>query len=365
MSPIIMGALGVLALLVSHHTALSAQPADAEWNATLAKAKTQTLFIVNQGEPTYEKMLSAFTAKYGIKVNATVARPTVILPRVKTEQANGQYIWDLWWSSTSNMTGVAGPAGMLQPMEPFLILPEVKDIAQWRHPKYIWGDAGKQVFTHSHEVSFSAYRNIDVEKELSSDDIGQLLDPRLKGKIVMRDASQPNAGSWSLAPLYRVKGGEFVTKLLKDQEPRVLDNPQQIDSAIMRGGAAIALGMQRSAYSQCVKDGGCKNIRPLPGFANIASRGLSVFKNAPNPEATKIFLNWVLSKEGQTLWVKEWAASSLSGAISMRKDVEPHPDHVEHVPDFSRADDYVWVATQDGAAEVEAVTKIFKEVMRK
>jgi iron(III) transport system substrate-binding protein len=254
---------------------------------------------------------------------------------------------------------------MLQPFEPFLMLPEVKDVNQWRHKDYIYGDPGKFVFTYSHEVSYSAYRNKDVVPELNIDNLDTLLDPRLKGKIVERDASQPNAGSFALAPLYKAKGGEFLTKFLKDQQPKVLDNPQQLDTTLIRGGAAIAFGMQGASYAQCVKDGGCKNIAPVPHLATAVSRGLSIFKNAPNPEATKVFINWLLSKEGQTVMVDEWAKYNITGAVSMRKDVEPHPDHKEFQPDFSDPDQYVWVSKDDGAEAIAAVVRIFKDVMGK
>jgi ABC-type Fe3+ transport system substrate-binding protein len=370
MDRIVKGAVGPFlllcgALLCAAPSISYAQSGDAIWNATLAKAKTQTLVMVNQGGPGFDKTIEAFTKKFGIKVEATVARPTVILPRVKTEQANGQYVWDLWWATTSNMTGTAGPAGMLQKFEDFLILPEVKDVSQWRHPDYIYGDAARMVFTHAHEVTASAYRNVEIVPDLNTDSIDGLLDPRLKGRIIVRDASQPNAGSSALAPLYKVKGEAFVTRFLKDQDPRVLDNPQQIDSTMMRGGAAVAFGMQFFAYAQCVKDGGCKNIKPIPKLEAVSSRGFSVFKNAPNPEATKIFVNWVLSKEGQELFVKEWAAANESGAVSMRKDVEPHPSHTRDLPDFAKANDYVWVHTNEGAKEVDAVVRIFKQVADK
>jgi ABC-type Fe3+ transport system substrate-binding protein len=359
---VLIAAAAALALLP---VPAGAQNADAEWNATLAKARTQTLVMVNQGSPSYDNMIAAFTKKFGIEVEATVARPTVILPRVKTEQANGQYLWDVWWATTSNMVSVAAPAGMLQPFEPFLILPEVKDINQWRHPDYIYGDAGRMVFTHSHEVSFSAYRNTDAIPGFKVDNVDALLDPRLKGKVIMRDASQPNAGSWAIAPIYKAKGGEFLRRVLKEQQPKVVENPQQLDTAIMRGTAAVAFGMQGSSYSKCVKDSGCKNVQPLGQLAAASSRGLSVFKNAPHPEAAKIFINWVLSKEGQELFVKEWGAHNETGGVSMRKDVEPYPDHKTDLPDFSKADQYVWVATDDGAKDVAAVVKIFKEVMGK
>ena len=357
--------LGALAMLVTGPAASYAQNADMTWDATLAKARSQTLVMVNQGSRGFDKTIEAFTRKFGIKVDATVARPTVILPRVKTEQSSGQYLWDLWWATTSNMTGTAGPAGMLQKFEPFLILPEVKDVKNWRHPDYIYGDAARMVFTHAHEVTVTAYRNQDVLADIDTSSLDALLDPRLKGKIVIRDASQPNAGSSALAPLYKVKGGAFVAKFLKDQEPRVLDNPQQIDTTLIRGGAAVAIGMQITAYSQCIKDGGCKNVRPIEQLAAVSSRGFSVFRNAPNPEAIKIFVNWLLSKEGQEIFVKEWAASNETGAVSMRKDVEPHPQHVRDLPDFNKANQYVWVHTEEGAVEVNAVVQLFKDSLAK
>ena len=269
------------------------------------------------------------------------------------------------WAITANMVNVASPAGMLQPFEPFLVLPEVKDVNQWRHKDYLYGDPIKNVFTYSHEVSYSAYRNRDVVPELKLDTVDSLLDPKLKGKVIVRDASAPNAGSFALSPLYKAKGGDFVRKFLTEQEPRMLDNPQQIDTTIIRGGAAIAFGMQGAAYSQCLKDGGCKNIAPIRTMATAVSRGFAVFKNAPNPEATKVFINWILSKEGQTRLVAEWAKYNQTGAVSMRKDVEAHPDHKDNQPDFSNPKQYVWVSTDEGSQEIDAVVKIFKEVTGK
>lgn len=365
MSSIKNRVLGALALLLAFPAIAEAQTADAEWNATLAKAKTQTLVMVNQGNKGFDAVIEEFTKKFGIKVEASAARPTVILPRVRTEQGNGQYLWDVWWATTSNMVGVAAPAGMLQPFEPFLILPEVKEISNWRHPNYIYGDAKRFVFTHSHEVTVSAYHNVSVVPDVPSIFPNEMLNPKIKGKIVLRDASQPNAGAWALAPIYKAKGADFLRRFLTEMDPRVLDNPQQIDTAILRGGATLAIGMQSTSYSQCIVDGGCKNIEPIRGLAAASSRGLSIFKNAPNPEATKIFVNWLLSKEGQALFVQEWAKYNANGAISMRKDVAPAPNHGEDLPDFTKPEQYVWVATEDGEKEVDAVVKIFKEVTGK
>lgn len=359
------GVLSALALLLAFPPIAQAQNADADWKVTLAKAQTQTLVVVYSDNQAFDPIIEEFTKKYGIRVQSTISRPSVILPRVKAEQSNGQYLWDVWWSITANMVNVAAPAGMLQPFEPLLMLPEVKDVNQWRHKDYLYGDKTRFVYTYSHEVSLSLHRNTDVVPELKLDNLDALLDPRFRGKIVARDASQPNAGAFALAPLYKAKGEDFVRKLLKEQDPKILGNPQQLDTTLMRGGAAISFGMQNTSYATCKNDGGCKNIKPMPQLAVTLSRGLSVFKNAPHPEAAKVFVNWLLSKDGQTVAVREWAKHNLTGAVSMRKDVEPHPDHKMDQPDFDNPEQYVWVSTDDGSKEIDAVVRIFKEVTGK
>jgi ABC-type Fe3+ transport system substrate-binding protein len=339
--------------------------ADAEWKALVEKAKGQSLVLNNQGNQAIDTVLEAFTKKFGIKVEPTVSRPSQAITRIQTEQKNGQYLWDVWWAITANMVSVASPAGMFDSFEKYLVLPEVKDASQWRHPDYMYGDSRRNVFTYSHEVSYSIYRNSDNVPEVKGDSIDVLMDPRLKGKLVLRDASVPNAGSFALATIYQVKGAEYLKKLLKDQEVKVFDNPQGLDTAIIRGGAAVALGVQGFSFSQCKIDGGCKKIDEMKSMKNAVSRGFAVFKNAPHPEATKVFLNWALSKEGQTLLVQEWAKYNTTGAVSLRKDVAPHPDQVGDLPDFSKPDQYVWVSMEKGNDEVEAVSKIFKDYIEK
>ena len=40
------------------------------------------------------------------------------------------------------------------------------------------------------------------------------------------------------------------------------------------------------------------------------------FKNAPHPNATKVYLNWFLSRDGQLIWQK------LTGRNSFRTDIQ-------------------------------------------
>ncbi|MCD6074710.1 MAG: ABC-type Fe3+ transport system periplasmic component [Rhodospirillales bacterium] len=356
--------LGICVLVLTAPAAL-AQTAPAGWQQILDKAKTQKLVIINQGSPAYDATLDAFSKKFGIKVDATVARPSAATARVRTEQKNGLFLADVWWSITGQMTSIAVPAGMLEPFENFLVLPEVKDAVNWRHADYMYGDSKRMVFTHTHEVNRGMYRNRDVVPQVKIDSYESLMNPQLKGKIVVRDSSLPNAGSYALAPIYKTKGAEGLLRFLKEQQPRVYENPEQLDTQLIRGSAALAIGGQSTSFAQCKTDGGCKNIDEVDGFTVAVSRGLAVFKNAPNPEATKVFLNWVLSKEGQETFVREWAKVNPSAGISLRKDVAPAPGHEKDMPDFANAGQYVWVSTEQGDEEVKKVTELFKSWVEK
>ncbi len=357
----VSAALAVLAVTPAH--AQSAN--DAEWKALVEKAKSQSLVVMDQGNDAFDKVFEAFSKKFGIKIEPTVSRPSQAVSRIQTEQKNGQYLWDIWWAITANMVSVASPAGMFDPFEKYEVLPEVKDVTQWRHPDYMFGDKKHTVFTYSHEVSYSTYRNLENVPDVTGDSVDVLMNPKFKGKIVLRDASAPNAGSFALSSIYKDKGADYLRKLLKDQEVKVYNNPQQLDTAITRGGAAVALGVQSVSFSACKNDGGCKKIAEMKSMPSAVSRGFAVFKNAPHPEATKVFLNWALSKEGQSLIVQEWAKYNTTGAVSLRKDVPPHPDQANDLPDFSKPDQYVWVSMEQGIDEVDASIKIFDEYVNK
>jgi len=364
MSRLGLWTFGVLAALLTapliSSGAVHAQSMPDGWQQTLDKAKTQKLIIINQGNPAFDAAFEAFTKKYGIKVESSVTRPSAAITRVQTEQKNGLYLADVWWAITGVMTSVASPAGLFEPFEKYLILPEVKDVANWRHPDYIYGDRNRSVFLHTNELSFTVLRNRDVIPELKVNSFDALMDPRLKGKIAIRDASYPNAGSYALAPIYKNKGPEFLTKFLTQQQPRVFENPEQLDNSLIRGASALAIGGQNSSLSQCRSDGGCKNIDQVENFGSTSSRGLAIFKNAPNPEAAAIFVNWILSKEGQTFLINEWPKSNATGAVSMRKDVAPAPGHEQYLPDFANPSQYIWVSTQQGDEELKPVTDLFK-----
>jgi iron(III) transport system substrate-binding protein len=355
----------ILLVLVSIWPAdrAAAQSTQAALQSMAEKAKGQPLAIVHAEGGAFNEVLDIFSKKYGIEVQETVSRPSSSLARIRTEQKNGQFVWDAWMGGTSNMVNEAAPAGMLEPIEKYFVLSEVKDLSNWRHPDYIFGDSGHTAFAFVTKLEFFLVRNTDVLPEVHINTWDDFLNPKLKGKISIRDVSVPNAGLFPLATAYGLKGADFLRKFFKDQDIKVFSNPHQLDASVMRGSQAVAIGTSEETVTRCHHDGGCKNIELMRQFGSSISTGISVPKNPPHREAARLWVNWLLSHEGQQAWVNAWAKYNAGGAVSMRKDVPPAPGHEQFLPDFDHPERYVFVSSEKGSKEVDATIKLFKEVM--
>lgn len=70
-------------------------------------------------------------------------------------------------------------------------------------------------------------------------------------------------------------------------------------------------------------------IIPSEGTAMASGSGaIALLKRAPHPNAAKVFINWLLSKEGQTIW------SRASLQPSARRDIPTdHIDDTIRIPD--------------------------------
>jgi len=352
--------LGVAFILALPLVAQAQTQALDQWKDLTARIKGQTINAVVAGEEAYVLVLNEFGKKYGVDVQPTVSRPSVALTRIQNEQKSGQFGWDIWMGGTSNMVNEGVPAGLFEPMEQYFILPEVKDISQWRHPDFLFGDHLREVFMFSNKLEFYVLRNPKAVPDAQFETWADLLNPKFKGKISMRDASVPNAGTFALATAYGVMGEEYLRKLLR-QDVHVYNNPQQLEQAIFRGGQAVSIGLETFVYDKCRADGGCKDIDMMWDFGAAISLGFVVPKNAPHHDVMVAFVNWMLSKEGQQAWVDAWAKTNASGAVSMRKDVPPAKGHEQSLPDFSKPQNYVFVSSERGSEEVRDTIRIFKE----
>jgi ABC-type Fe3+ transport system substrate-binding protein len=317
------------------------QPAAAgDWNAVLAAAKQEGKLVLSTHAGTgYEKYVEAVKqALPGLTIEATTIKASDYTARVVVEQQAGQYLWDVHMGPVSNVYTVLTPAGDLEPIKPFLdALPaDVKDDTKWAGGFGLFTDPNNPVTLIT---EFSDVGGIYINKEQVTEglaSIDALLDPKWKGQVAIYDPTVSNAGSMSLAGIVGVKGDDFLKKLIVDNEAKYVETSRQLTDWVAQGRYPIGIGVDPTQLSDLQKQGvGVKVERDRTIGAYSLASGLSVLKNAPHPNATKVYLNWALSKEGQTAWAQNASVDSSTRRLDVpvfHPDSAPDYQHMEKYP---------------------------------
>jgi len=118
----------------------------------------------------------------------------------------------------------------------------------------------------------------------------------------------PGTGSNDAARLYVQFGEDFIKKLYIDQKPQIVRDRRQITDGILRGSYAIALGAEDDDMDKLSKEGmpihAVYELQDLPGTLSAGVGQLGLIANAPHPNAARLFINWMASKEGLELFCR-------------------------------------------------------------
>ncbi len=321
-----------------------------EWDKTVAAAKKEgRVVVVGSLGDSHRTAAMTFQRAYPeIRVEFTGAVTRRYALKLLAERKAGQYRLDVLLGAAMEVYEGLVPGGAFDPLRPALVLPEVLEDSKW-HGGFQdgWGDKDRRyVYLPLGFLAFSVLVNRDFvpESELSS--LDQLLDPKWAGKIVTLDPRRGGPAAASLQALLIGKGEDFVRKLLA--QDLVIKRENELAEAIVRGRYPISIGFQSQPLR--FAQGLSKSIKPVAqdelGGSVLGGGGGSVMlvNRAPHPNAARLYVNWVLSQEGQRAWVQ------ATGYNSRRLDVEGPPDTAPDVriryvrPDREEAVPYYWRA---------------------
>ncbi|MBI4528996.1 MAG: extracellular solute-binding protein [Deltaproteobacteria bacterium] len=142
-----------------------------------------------------------------------------------------------------------------------------------------------------------------------------LLDPKWKGRLGMDDSDE----EW-FANQCRIMGDEkcvsFMERLI-EQKPHIIRGQNLLAQLLAAGEFAIAVVAYGHAIEGLKTTGAPVDwIAPDPILSKIYP--MAILSDAVHPSAAKLFFNFALSREGQTLL-------KISKRIPTRSDVEPDP----------------------------------------
>jgi iron(III) transport system substrate-binding protein len=305
-----------------------AKQTDAEWkNATDAAKKDAQLTVYHTRGP-FDKLFADFNKRYpAIQFLSASGRGGELISRMMSEKRAGKHLVDVYLGASGTPLDVLYPAKMLEPIPSLLLLPEVRDQSLWFGKRHHYGDPeGKYIFVYEGVVrSDMAYNTTLVDgKEITS--YWDLVKPKWKSKIAAIDpklAGFPE-GFLQFAFYHPDLGGKFLKQLFGDMDITVSRDGRQIVDWLATGKFAIAIGPSASDVQAAMKSNlPVARFEPRAfkeGIYMRATQGsLSVINRMPHPNATRVFVNWLLSREGQSQFQNHFMR--IDPVFSLRDDI--------------------------------------------
>ena len=310
--------------------ALAAEAWQEEWNKTIKAAEQEGQLVVYSLSEIGDAIAkSGFQKRFPkIKMSVVNAGGGEHVARVMAERRAGKFLADVGnLGNTSPYT--LYQSKILDPIVSAFILPEVKDESKWWQGKQQYIDPeGKYIFVYVGAPLFLVGYNTKLVDPGGFQSYWDILHSKWKGKIVVFD---PKAGGFAATRdrfFYHNPelGPPFLRRLFGEMAPTLYTRYPQGEDWLAAGKYSLCLCRHQSiskAKSQGLPVDLMEPARFKEG-AGVETRAktLVLMNQAPHPNAAKVFLNWFLSREGQSDFQTTSAKFIDAGAEgSLRMDI--------------------------------------------
>jgi len=306
-----------------------------EWERTVAAAKREgrlTLYLY-QGDGELSAVADAFHQRYPeIAVTTVPGRGNQLGPRLMAERRAGKYLADLYIGGPTTPYTVLYQAKIIEPIRPALILPEVLDESLWWEGRHHYIDPENSyifVFVGSVSAGYVSY-NTALMNPADFRSYWDLLHPRWKGKVLSKDPKVSGSQRIGVRIFYYTPelGAEFLRRLYSTMDVTLTQEIRQATDWLAQGKFALCFFCSdvRKARSQGLPVDEFRTERWKETKATSAGSigSLVLLSQAPHPNAARLFINWLLSREGQIAFQKI-ANSPINAEESMRIDIPKDP----------------------------------------
>jgi iron(III) transport system substrate-binding protein len=276
-------------------------------DALYQAAKKEGALVLNAQDPDSEKLaVAAFSKRYpGIKIAWETGRGTDIARKLQTQATANQWTHDVFSSGPHDLDGMK-QAGLLEPFQP----PEVANVRpETTDPNKLWDPAYLLVYGFVVNTKL-----VPAGQEPKS--WAELADPKWNGKLSMQD---PRGSGGTMTLMIGMSkepslGMDYIKKL-GQQNIFIGRETQQLLTDLIRGESPVLLAASAGQLiTSKDKDPSVpfKQIKPTEGVTAVLL-AQALMKNAPHPNAAKLWINWRLSQEGQTVLGQEGQAPVRNG----------------------------------------------------
>lgn len=342
----------------------------AEWERTVKAAEAEgqlTIYIAGYAAVVEAGAFQKAFPK--IKVTLVPGIGTQLAPRIVAERRAEKFLADVYSGGGTSLYQVLYLGKMLEPLKPALVLPEVTDTSKWwegRH-KYVDKEAS-YMFVYEGNVSSGGSPAYNTQLIHTKDfrSYWDFLNPKLKGKVGSIDIRRLRGVGPTIQYMYYHPdiGPEFFRRFYGEMDVQMSGDFRQAMDWLANGKVAALLPMQSSQTAKAKTQG-----LPVDEFeayhfkegVNISSSygQVALMNRAPHPNAAKVFVNWLLSREGQMTLQK---VMSAPGDPKNSRRIDIPKDHIP--PAERRRDGMKYFDVDDPETkDINPAIKLIDEVL--
>ncbi|MGP1369114.1 MAG: extracellular solute-binding protein [Treponema sp.] len=322
-------------------------------NAKLGEGQIENKLVLysSMTENDLNNLIELFNAKYpDCEVEVVNGSAGELLARITAEKGNPQ--GDMMWGGLGNSDGDTHK----DIFEHWLSEYEDEVIPDFKSTNGFYN------LDHLSTCVFCVNTQLEKELGLNIKGYADLLDPKLKGKIVFSNPNSSSAAWNNVCNIMSVFGKDnpeawdYMTKLMKNG--LIVSVSSSVCFKSVETGEYVA-GITYEDGAATLLKSGAKNIRmvyPEEG-TSAAALGCAVVAGAPHPKAAKAMVTFLMSKEGQDELGK--ALGTLRMTNSRANFESPYLPKTSEVKWVSR--DVNWMI-ENKAQVLEHWNKIYAEI---
>jgi iron(III) transport system substrate-binding protein len=313
---VLKGATAVAASSAFTSVTSAAPPASAVTPQLIEAAKKEgkVVFYTSIDLPVAERISKAFEARYpGIAVRVERTGAERVFQRIGQEYASRIHAVDVVNSSDAAHFIVWKRDGLLEPYVP-------EDVAKFYPEEHRDPDGTFASFRAW--VCVIGYNTTLVKAEDAPRSYADLLDPKWTGKIVKAHPGYSGTIMTATYQMSRDLGWEYFEKLAKQKVMQVQSSADPPKKLALGERAVMADGNEYNMFIEKEKGTPVEIVYATEGSPLIVGPN-GLFKNAPNPNAARLFQSFCFSPEAQQLIIDVGGLRSLHPAVKEKPGRKP------------------------------------------
>jgi iron(III) transport system substrate-binding protein len=248
-----------------------------------AQSEKQALWYTSLNVEDSEKLVAGFAKKYpGVEITVNRQSANSVLQKVMTERRSGNDIADVVMVGAEYLDLLQG-RGYFQKYSS----------SEWRPEK---GEFWTPTYMSVHSIAFN--RKL-VSPDAAPRRYQDLLQERWRGKLAV------NVGNptwiYSMMEFFGKENGMSFLKKLAATGPRAYRGTTQLMQSVIAGDAEVGIALNHDGVVAFINKGAPVALSALedPIYADV--HGIAILGNAQHPNAARLLVDFVVSKEGQTI----------------------------------------------------------------